>query len=69
MSPVIAIIALTLCAGLIALVRAVLVAPEGREQENGFAFEAIAKKSAKASVGVTLLTAAPARARHTVKAA
>jgi hypothetical protein len=69
MSPVITIMAFTLCAGLIALVHAVLIAPEGSEHENGFAVTTAAKKTVKASAGATLLGTAPARAHHRVKAA
>ena len=69
MSPVITIMSLALCAGLIALVRAVLVAPVGVEDENGFAFKVAAKKTVKASTAATFLGTAPARAQHRVRAA
>lgn len=69
MSPVITIMALTLCAGLIALARAVLVAPVGTEDENGFVFKVAAKKTVKSSAAATLLGAEPARAHHRVRAA
>jgi hypothetical protein len=66
MSPVITIMALTLCAGLIALMRAVLVAPVGSEDENGFVFKAAAKKTVKPAATGRLLAPAPVRAHHRV---
>lgn len=69
MSPVITIMALTLCAGLVALVRAVIVAPVGSEDDNGFVLKVTAKKTVKTSSAATLLGAEPARAHHRVRAA
>lgn len=69
MSPVVTIMVFALCAGLIALVRAVLVAPVGSEDENGFVFKAVGRKAAKSSTAAALLGAAPARAHHRVRAA
>lgn len=69
MSPVITIMAVILCAGLVALVRAVLVAPIGSEDENGFVLKAVAKKPAKSPAAASLLEVAPARAHRRVRAA
>ena len=70
MSPVITIMAVILCAGLVALVRAVLVAPIGSEDENGFVLKAVAKKQpAKSPAAASLLEVAPARAHRRVRAA